>query len=210
MQQSSIPDAGCWIETLVHHQGCIHHSVSVIPTSEALVPSCSSVWIIREVYSVVGPVPFKERYFGRKLFITHGHLRDHNNQSWEASVFGLNEIFDWISTPGVDVALATCATLTSGAPSGFYPALISPHLQAGPRWLELIRRVFNWIVLPTPSHWALELSTGLRDISSARTTINYGLLLGESTYDARAVWLAMICPYGLASIEEVLSSRRRR
>ena len=41
----------------------------------------SSVWIIREVYSVVGPVPFKERYFGGKLFITHGHLRDHNNQS---------------------------------------------------------------------------------------------------------------------------------
>ena len=184
MQQSSIPAAGCWIETLVHHQGCIHHSVSVITTSEALVPSCSSVWIIREVYSVVGPVPFKERYFGRKLFITHGHLRDHNNQSWEASVFALNEIVDWISTPGVDVALATCATLTSGAPSGFYPALISPHLQAGPRWLELIRRVFNWIVLPTPSHWALELSTRLRDISSART--------------ARTVWLAMICPCGLA------------
>ena len=52
-------------------------------------PSCSSGWIIREVYSVVGcplsigsgPVLFKERYFGRKLFITHGHLRDHNNQS---------------------------------------------------------------------------------------------------------------------------------
>ena len=152
----------------------------------------SSVWIIREVYSVVRCLLAVAPCHSRRdileenyllLMVTWG-ITIINHENGEASVFALTDIVDWISTPGVDVALATCATLTSGAPSGFYPALISPHLQAGPRWLELIRRVFNWIVLPTPSYWALELSTGLRDISSART--------------ARTVWLAMICPCGLA------------